>query len=1759
MRLALGLLLFLMLAALVIQVTPIQDYLTGKLTHYLQEKLDTEVQIDGIRLRLLESLVLKGVYVEDRQQDTLLNVDELAVNFTLHQLVLKRIQFDKIRLKGGVMHMITEPDGSSNIDFILEAFGTGDEAPPKEKTNAPWRIIFDNAPLDIQKVDFRIQDATNAFLLDIEAGRLEGLIKEIDLQEQVYRAKRLSIANTSVRLDIGESTAAPPTTAEVKQAVESYASIFTEAYEVDLRSVNFDLKLPDLELGTYVEELAFNYGSFVLDENDMIIQADYLHLDGSSFYYDVPSAPFIEGYDYNHFSLEDVAVEVAKFDFKNLVFSADVLHASATEKKGFRLNDLQSKCYFYHDSIRVEDLFLLTKGSRIRGNDILLSYPMISETSAPLSQMGLAFNINADTLSPQEGRFFYPGMDSLDFYQNNKKSPVRLKAQASGTLRDFAIPQVDFKSKNTHLRFNGNLQNLTEVDKLGFQIDIKQLETNAKGVKEWLPPGTIPESVMLPAKIDLAGKVGGNVESFQTNIKGHARRTDQSDKSKLKAHALIQKILVQDSTYFDIVLDTLFTNRSDLQAYLPAGSLPEYVELPESVLLTGKARGTYADMSTELKILTYREGTTSELTAIGNIGELLQSDKTYVDLKFESLGLTQKELMAYLPDSLLPTYLQLPIIQKLTGFVRGNSQEFVSDLSFQSNTGKWNLKASMNESNQYDVNLKVDDFLAEAFFTENEYQQRVGIPIAPWSVRVDLKGKGLDPEKEMQADLMVRIKKAGDNTMDGLVIEGTLGEKVLRARAMADEPELQLNADFMLDYRNKIPETELSLDLQQLDIQQLRKLEKPLAVSGNLEAKVDGYSLDTLSGALLMDDIHLTFDQHTHTIDGLLGFLKMDNGENYLNLTSDVFTAELGGWFRLPEMQEAMEQQLQSYFRPEYPDSLIGNTRDSFEFAFELLRPELFTTGLVPGLEELAPFKLTAAYDNNIAFMEAHALIPYASWNGVLMDTLGFDLTLGNGIGDYIFRMENVNMFDVVNFPMFEVAGTYMQEWIANQLIIFDEQKEERFGLRANFQAVDNNTFNLQLEEDQLVDYQQWSVSKNNNIRLSGKEISVRDWRFYHGKEVVDIVQVADNQLKMRFEQFDLDLIAQTLRQDANYLGGILNGTITVWDALEKPRLYTDFDIDSLQVLDAGLGDLNLLVSYDENSHINTSAHLDGRGNDVKIVGTYNIKDPVNAIDSFKLDVRRLYLPTLEPMLSAYLSKVQGVMTGNVVVTGNFAQPALLGQISFDSTAFNVDMLQTRLRLGNEPIVFDANAIEFQDLQVFDALNNRATVSAYLLTEDYREYVLSTEISAKNFLVLNTTADDNDLYYGKMVVDAEARLSGRTSEPVIDIAATPKKGSNLTYVYSAENAQIESHTGIVDFVNPEEDERRRRLEQEQVFAVSDDLNLEIRLRATVNKDLDFKVITNPITGDYFQAKAKGDLSFAQYPDGEMELVGGLEVVEGKYLFTYQEVVRRPFELVPGSTLTWTGDPYNPNLDLQVRYEVRTSPYPLFANQEGAANNSNLSRRQLFYVLLDIGGTATRTEIKSSIEYPEAYGNTGDSDIEAVIQQINLDESSQNTQAFALILFNGFIGQNIGNSDLQVVDLQGNVNNLITQQLNNLANRYIKFVELDFGLDTYEEAAGTRSDFRFSVRKRFLNDRLSINIDGVTTSESGQDESSSQTYLDNITVEYSLTPDGRFRVKVYNQRDFDDFIGQTGIKVGGALVFSKDFKHFRFFGKKEEED
>ena len=80
--------LLLLLFLLIFQIPGVQNWLAAKVTKTISEKAETTVSIERAYLSFFDHLILKKVYIEDHQADTLLYAGKLDVDFNLNPYVL---------------------------------------------------------------------------------------------------------------------------------------------------------------------------------------------------------------------------------------------------------------------------------------------------------------------------------------------------------------------------------------------------------------------------------------------------------------------------------------------------------------------------------------------------------------------------------------------------------------------------------------------------------------------------------------------------------------------------------------------------------------------------------------------------------------------------------------------------------------------------------------------------------------------------------------------------------------------------------------------------------------------------------------------------------------------------------------------------------------------------------------------------------------------------------------------------------------------------------------------------------------------------------------------------------------------------------------------------------------------------------------------------------------------------------------------------------------------------------------------------------------------------------------------------------------------------------------------------------------------------------------------------------------------------------------------------------------------------------------
>jgi hypothetical protein len=140
-----------------------------------------------------------------------------------------------------------------------------------------------------------------------------------------------------------------------------------------------------------------------------------------------------------------------------------------------------------------------------------------------------------------------------------------------------------------------------------------------------------------------------------------------------------------------------------------------------------------------------------------------------------------------------------------------------------------------------------------------------------------------------------------------------------------------------------------------------------------------------------------------------------------------------------------------------------------------------------------------------------------------------------------------------------------------------------------------------------------------------------------------------------------------------------------------------------------------------------------------------------------------------------------------------------------------------------------------------------------------------------------------------------------------------------------------------------------------------------------------------------------------------------------------------------------------------------------------------------------------------------------------------------------------------------------VSRFLSDAVSQIAADLIKGVDIDINLrtvDNYTDAT-QRTDLNLALSKRFLNDRLSINvgknftIDGEDPIAKGQDNSNVQ-FLPDVTTTYKLSKDGRYMLKAYQKSQYETILDGYFIETGVAFTVSMDYDKFKeFFMKKKK--
>ncbi|MDQ3535711.1 MAG: translocation/assembly module TamB, partial [Bacteroidota bacterium] len=835
----------------------------------------------------------------------------------------------------------------------------------------------------------------------------------------------------------------------------------------------------------------------------------------------------------------------------------------------------------------------------------------------------------------------------------------------------------------------------------------------------------------------------------------------------------------------------------------------------------------------------------------------------------------------------------------------------------------------------------------------------------------------------------------------------------------------------------------------------------------------------------------------------------------------------------------------------------------NFDFEVVIHNTDLLTDVLLPELEKFIPGTISGSYNSQNLNLELEIEFPQIVYQTTTVEALRFIVDSDRDQLNYALSVAHVldSSYHIKNMSL---TGEVQNNLINTRLNFLDDEGEPRYLLGGVMESI-NDVFRFSFEPEQVIlNYEPWNVPQNNFIEFGPEGITANDVTFERTGQIFSVNSRPNLDLEVNFQNFNLSVLSKMIERDENLLTGALSGNVVIDNQQEAFAFTSDLDIQNFSFKEDTLGNISIQASNPIANQYDVNLQISGSGNQVNVNGNYIIAEEEGAPGAldFNVNIQNLDLATVEAYAAGQLEDLNGALRGQMTIGGNTDSPQVRGELRFEEASFNLTMLNNYFKLANERIVFDEQGISFPNFRLVDVNNNPAVITGTITTQDYTDFQLGLDIRSRNFRVINTTeAEDDGLYFGTLILDSNIALQGNTDLPVIEGDINVKDGTNMTLIIPAGEAGIAEMEGIVEFVDMSLDDPFADADTLKVRSEFSGINLNMVIRT--EREARFGVLMDPSGTDALAIRGEADLNLGINPSGDMTLTGRYEIAEGSYQLAFMGVLNRKFEINPGSSIIWNGDVMDATVDIRAIYNVKTSPMNLLEGRTGTEIPTQARQQFPFLVYLNMEGELMNPLISFGLDMPEDQRGVVGGSIFPIIQELNQEQqvAELNKQVFALLVLNSFLAQDPLAGGAGGGGVEGaarrSVSNLLTQQLNRLADRYISGFDLNIGVESYDDFSDTgegagRTELQVGISRQFLDNRLSVQVGGNidVEGERARQQKGVSDIAGNVAVEYNITEDGRYKVRGFREQTFESVIDGQLIETGLGVIFTRDYNRLQ---------
>lgn len=1113
------------------------------------------------------------------------------------------------------------------------------------------------------------------------------------------------------------------------------------------------------------------------------------------------------------------------------------------------------------------------------------------------------------------------------------------------------------------------------------------------------------------------------------------------------------------------------------------------------------------------------------------------------------------EMMA---GSSIPSSINLPEnITMLINF-KGKIKAFESTIGMSSSYGAANLTATIDPQENFSANMNIVDFdMGSLLKNKSMY--------GPVSLTADVTGHGLD-SKTMKAQIKADVSQIYLNkyTYHNLRIDGTASGQEFAGKVNLNDKNVVLDFDGLVNMTPNQERYKFHLNVQGADLQRLNFSTDDMRIGLDATADFSGGTVNNLNGTAAISNLIIAHNGKKYVLDSVLVASVNEPNKSEFNFSSALVGLKYNGTISPTALPGAMTQFINNYFPFANAKPAKKKVEPSnFNFEIQLHNLPLLSEVLLPQLKEFEPGIITGSFDSRKNELKLNATMKHIVYGTTEINDLAVDVNSDSTALNYKISSSGIANSQI-NFANFLFDGKLANNKIYANISSIENVLNKKLLIQSQI-TKDKGNYKLMLDPKNFyLMNNRWDIAADNYVEFGKQGFLIHHLFMNNAQSQVNIASVHDkfnDDLNIAIKNFKLEDISRIVEKDSSLVKGNVDGNVLLKRVHNSYGIIADANITNLIVRNVPIGNLAVKAENTTSERFDINAKLSGVDNNLTATGYFVPNGGANSLN-IKADIQSLSMKTVEAFSMGQVTEASGNASGNFLLAGRTDAPEITGELTFNNAFLKPAYFNNRYELKHETVQIKNDGIYFNSFTLVDPNQHTAVIDGAVKMKNFSDYNFGLQINTTDFLLFNTSAKDNKEFYGRMVIDSKIDVKGPMSLPVVNAKLEMKKGSNFTFAVPEDKLTTDKGEDVVEFNDSLANNSILFRSDKKVIKKTNVTGFDLSSIIVIDKEATLRLLMDPTSSDSLVVKGDAALSFTMDRSGKMSLAGAYNLNEGSYLISLESVIKRKFDIIPGSTIIWNGDPLDADISINATYSVRAAPYDLMADQMASLSDiekGGYKQMYPFLVLLKLRGAILKPEISFEIQLaPEDKGILGGV-VNQKLNMLNEDPSLLNKQVFALLVLGRFVQENPlqtesgGTSTL----VRSTVGNFLSAQLNQLSSKIVKGVDLNFNVQSYDDyqtgQAQGRTQVEIGLKKQLFNERLSVQLGGTVDVEGeAAKQNSASNITSDITIEYKLTNDGRYRLKAFRHNQYEGAIEGQLVETGAGVVYVRDFNKWKDF-------